>query len=143
MVAAKRRQIRVVLHELALSLQHLGRLLLRNCLGLLLGLLALLAHEDLLEVLGEDVNVAGEQGEEVGVVEVDVRVDGVFLLDVGHVHIHREGQVALQHGDGLGWVREGVLLSLGDSRSLWIDLKVFTSRSNFHSNYSWICVLIL
>lgn len=43
------------------------------------------------------------------------------------------------------WAELGkeILFSLGDSRSLWMDLKVLTKRSNFHSNSEFIWVRIL
>jgi hypothetical protein len=133
----------VVLNGEIHLLEDFVRLLLGQLAHLFVLVLPLLAHEDLLELLGQDVDVAGEQGEEVGVVEVDVEVELLLLVSAGQVHVHRVGDVLSQHGDGLGYVINSLLFSFGDSLSLWMDLNVFTKRSNFHSSSEFICVRIL
>ena len=93
--------VRVALHCDVDLLQHFVRLLLRQFMVLLLLVLALLAHQDLLEFLGQDVDVAGKEGEEIRVVEVDVEVQSLFLVRARQVYVHCVGDVLAEDGDGL------------------------------------------
>lgn len=77
-------------------------MLLGNLAGLLLLVLALLAHQDLLELLRQNVDVPGEEGEEVGVVEVDIEVELLLLVSAGQVNVHCVSDILLQHRNGLG-----------------------------------------
>jgi len=47
---------------------------------LFLGDFGLFAHQDLLELFWKDVNVAREQREKVGIIEVNVRIYDVLTL---------------------------------------------------------------
>lgn len=68
------RNVRIILNGQVDLLQHLVRLLFRQLMLLLLLILALLAHQDLLELFRQDIDVPGEERKEVGVVKVDVKV---------------------------------------------------------------------
>lgn len=90
-------QVRVGLDGLAVLLEQLVALVFGQPAQLLLAGLALLAHQHLLELLRQDVQVAGQQREQVGVVEVEVRVGTVLLVCAGQTHVHCERHVFAQH----------------------------------------------
>lgn len=79
---------------------------------------ALLAHQDLLKLLRQDVQVAGQQGEEVRVIEENVRVELVLLVAARHIDVHRKGHVLSQDRNRLGFIKQKLLFSFGDSLSL-------------------------
>jgi hypothetical protein len=81
--------------------QHVVGLLLGELAAFLLLVLPLLAHQYLLELLGQDVDVPREEGEQVRVVEVDVEVQLFLLVRTGQVHVHRVRDVLPQDGYGL------------------------------------------
>lgn len=78
----------VTLHCQVALLQDFVRLLFRQFAGLFLLVLALPAHEDLLELFREDIDVSGKQTEEITVVEVDVGVRLVLLVSTGKIDVH-------------------------------------------------------
>lgn len=97
--------------------------------GFLLGsILGLLAHEDFLELLRENVYVPGKKGEEIRVIKIDVGVELVLLVGGREVDVHGVCYIFPQNGYRLSCVYYFLLFSLGDYLSLWIDLKVFTNN---------------
>ena len=79
---------------------------------------ALLTHQDLLELLRQNVQVAGQQGEKVRVIEEDIRVELVLLVAARHIDVHCKGYILSQNRNRLGFIKGKLLFSFGDSLSL-------------------------
>lgn len=98
------RNIGITLNRKIHLLQNLIRLLLRKLTRLLLLILALLAHQYLLKLFGQDIDVPGKEREEVRIVEVDVEVKLLLLVSTGQVDIHSICDILLQNRYGLSYI---------------------------------------